>query len=91
MSFSDKIANNVTELIGHTPLVRFNRIARDGSADLLAKLEYFNPGGSVKDRICLEMIEDAEKRIAQERLDHCRAYFREYGDRPGHDRRGQRV
>ncbi len=62
MSFSDKIANNVTELIGHTPLVRFNRIARDGSADILAKLEYFNPGGSVKDRICLEMIEDAEKR-----------------------------
>ena len=62
MSFTDKIANNVTELIGHTPLVKFNRIARDGAADLLAKLEYFNPGGSVKDRICLEMIEDAEKR-----------------------------
>jgi len=62
MPFSDRIANNVTELIGHTPLVRFNRIARDGSADLLAKLEYFNPGGSVKDRICLEMVEDAEKR-----------------------------
>ena len=62
MPFSDKIANNVTELIGHTPLVRFNRIARDGAADILAKLEYFNPGGSVKDRICLAMIEDAEKR-----------------------------
>jgi cysteine synthase len=62
MSCTDKIANNVTELIGHTPLVRFNRIARDSSADLLAKLEYFNPGGSVKDRICLEMIEDAEKK-----------------------------
>jgi len=62
MSFPDKIVNNVTELIGHTPLVRFNRIARDSAADLLGKLEYFNPGGSVKDRICLEMIEDAEKR-----------------------------
>lgn len=62
MSFPDKIANNVTELIGRTPLVRFNRIARDGAANILAKLEYFNPGGSVKDRICLEMIEDAEKK-----------------------------
>lgn len=62
MSFSDKIANNVTELIGHTPLVRLNRIVKDGAAQVLAKLEYFNPGGSVKDRICLEMIEDAERK-----------------------------
>ena len=62
MSFSNKIANNITELIGHTPLVRLNRIVKDGSADVLAKLEYFNPSGSVKDRICLEMIEDAERK-----------------------------
>jgi len=62
MPFCDKISDNVTELIGHTPLVRLNRIVKDGAAQVLAKLEYFNPGGSVKDRICLEMIEDAERR-----------------------------
>ncbi|MDD4938933.1 MAG: cysteine synthase A [Candidatus Omnitrophica bacterium] len=62
MSFSDKIINNVTELIGHTPLVRLNRMVNDKMADILAKLESFNPSGSVKDRICLEMIEDAEKK-----------------------------
>jgi len=62
MVFSDKITNDVTELIGHTPLVRFNRIVKSDTAAILAKLEYFNPGGSVKDRICLEMIEDAEKK-----------------------------
>jgi len=62
MPFSNKIINNVTELIGHTPLVRLNRIVNGNMADILAKLEYFNPSGSVKDRICLEMIEDAEKK-----------------------------
>ena len=62
MSFSNRIFNNITELIGHTPLVRLNHIVKDGAADILAKLEYFNPGGSVKDRICLEMIEDAERK-----------------------------
>jgi cysteine synthase A len=62
MPFSDNIANNVTELIGRTPLVRLNRIVKDNAARVLAKLEYFNPGGSVKDRICLEMIEEAERK-----------------------------
>jgi len=62
MPFSDRVADNVTELIGQTPLVRLKRIVAEGSADILAKLEYFNPGGSVKDRICLEMIEDAERK-----------------------------
>jgi len=61
MPFSDKVAGNITELIGRTPTVRLNRIVSAGSAAILAKLEYFNPGGSVKDRICLEMIEAAEK------------------------------
>ncbi|PIP20200.1 MAG: cysteine synthase A [Candidatus Omnitrophica bacterium CG23_combo_of_CG06-09_8_20_14_all_40_11] len=58
--FSDRVAENVLELIGQTPMVRFNKIAGGGSAEILAKLESFNPGGSVKDRICLSMIEDAE-------------------------------
>lgn len=54
--------NNVLELIGNTPLVKLNKIIASGSADIFAKLESFNPGGSVKDRICLNMIEDAEAR-----------------------------
>lgn len=53
---------NVLELIGNTPLVRLTRIVEPGMATILAKLEAFNPGGSVKDRICLAMIEDAEMR-----------------------------
>ncbi|MFH1784787.1 MAG: cysteine synthase A [bacterium] len=56
------IANSVLELIGHTPMVRFNKIVEPGMATILAKLEFFNPGGSVKDRICLAMIEDAQKK-----------------------------
>ena len=61
MPLSQKLANNVVELIGNTPMVRLNRVIEPGDAEILVKLEYFNPGGSVKDRICLSMIEDAEK------------------------------
>lgn len=61
MPFSDRIANDVLELIGDTPIVRLNRIVPADSAEILAKLENFNPGGSVKDRICLSMIEDAAR------------------------------
>ncbi len=57
-----KLAANVLELIGQTPMVRLNKIAGNGSAEILAKLENLNPGGSVKDRICLSMIEDAEEK-----------------------------
>lgn len=56
-----KIANNITELVGNTPLVRLNRISKDSVAEVVAKLEYFNPSHSVKDRIGLAMIEAAEK------------------------------
>lgn len=62
MPFSDRIAENVAELIGQTPIVRLSRIVDKDSAQILAKVEMFNPGGSVKDRICLSMIEDAEKK-----------------------------
>lgn len=55
-----KIYNDVTELIGHTPLVRVNRLNRDGHADVLLKLEYFNPAHSVKDRIGVAMIQTAQ-------------------------------
>ena len=59
-----KIYKDATELIGNTPLVEFNHIEKkEGlNAKILAKLEYFNPAGSVKDRIAKEMIEDAEKK-----------------------------
>jgi len=57
-----KIANDVNELIGNTPLVRLNQVVGDDSAEVLAKIEFLNPGGSVKDRICLAMIKDAEEK-----------------------------
>ena len=54
-------ANNVLELVGQTPIVRLNRLNPHPQVEIYVKLEYFNPGGSVKDRICLSMIEAAEK------------------------------
>ncbi len=57
-----KYANNIIELIGNTPLVKLNSVTKGQKATLLAKLEYMNPGGSVKDRIGIKMVEDAEKR-----------------------------
>lgn len=55
-----KIAKNLIELIGNTPLVQINRLNEGGKANVVAKLEYFNPMASVKDRIGAAMIEDAE-------------------------------
>ncbi|OGO49593.1 MAG: cysteine synthase A [Chloroflexi bacterium RBG_16_68_14] len=56
------MADSVLELVGHTPLVRLQRVVPEGSAEVLGKLESLNPAGSVKDRIALSMIEDAAAR-----------------------------
>lgn len=56
-----KIANNVIDLIGNTPLVRLNRITEDAGAEVVAKLEYYNPAHSVKDRIGAAMLDAAER------------------------------
>src|SRR6185503_6752581 len=57
-----KIAASVLDVVGGTPLVRLNRLPKPGGATVLAKMESLNPGGSVKDRIAVAMIEDAEHR-----------------------------
>lgn len=56
------IHDSMVDLVGNTPLVRLNNVTEGIQATVLAKVEYFNPGGSVKDRIALRMIEDAEER-----------------------------
>src|SRR3954470_23927679 len=56
-----RIANDVTELIGNTPLVRIRRLSQGAGADLLAKLEFYSPAHSVKDRIGVAMIDAAEQ------------------------------
>ena len=56
-----KVANNITELIGNTPLVRLNKVVGKSGSTILAKLEFFNPGGSVKDRIAIAMLDAGER------------------------------
>ena len=60
----EKIYQRLSELVGHTPLLRLQRLAErhEALAEVVAKVEFFNPGGSVKDRVALGMIEDAEQR-----------------------------
>jgi cystathionine beta-synthase len=54
--------NNVLEAIGHTPLIRLNRVSKDLPAEVFVKADYLNPGGSVKDRIAVQMIDEAERK-----------------------------
>ena len=56
-----RVAESITELVGETPLLHLRRLAPEGSADVFAKLEYLNPGGSIKDRAAIGMIRRAEK------------------------------
>ena len=55
-----KVCNNVLEAIGNTPLIKLNRVIDDIQATVYAKVETYNPGNSIKDRMALKMIEDAE-------------------------------
>lgn len=57
-----RVVDNVTDLIGQTPLIRLQRLVKPGMANIYVKVEFFNPGGSVKDRIAWRMIKDAEER-----------------------------
>src|ERR1700723_2750523 len=57
-----RVAEDVTELMGATPMLHLHRVVPPGAADVYAKLEFLNPGGSVKDRAALGMILDAERR-----------------------------
>ncbi|MDE3840556.1 cysteine synthase A [Bacillus methanolicus] len=57
-----RVANSIAELVGQTPIVKLNRLTDENSAEVYLKLEYFNPGSSVKDRIALAMIEAAEEK-----------------------------
>ena len=60
-----KIAENILELIGNTPLVKINSLNKLQNATIAAKLESFNPANSIKDRVALNMVETAEKEILQ--------------------------
>lgn len=57
-----RVVDTITDLIGKTPLIRLQRLVKPGMADIYVKVEFFNPGGSVKDRIAWGMIKDAEER-----------------------------
>jgi cystathionine beta-synthase len=55
------VYENILETIGRTPMIRLNELAKDIPGEVLAKVEYFNPGHSTKDRMALKMVEDAER------------------------------
>ena len=57
-----RVADDITQLVGETPMLQLKRLVPPGSADVFAKLEYLNPGGSVKDRAAIGIIRRAERR-----------------------------
>lgn len=71
---SDKIYNSILDTIGHTPILKLNRVVPEDVADVYVKLEFFNPGGSIKDRIALAMVEKASSQH------HHRTNFRQHRD-----------
>ena len=87
-----RIYNNIVETVGRTPLVKLNKVTAGLSATILLKCEFFNPLSSVKDRIGMAMIEDAEKRGDPEEGHHYyRAHQRQYRNCPRLCGRRQRL
>jgi cysteine synthase len=78
MSATLRVADEITELMGNTPMLRLRRVSRPEWAAVYAKLEFLNPGGSVKDRAALGMILDAE-RLCRRKM-HSDARIRRNGD-----------
>ena len=62
-----QIRDGIVEAIGNTPLIKLERVSRETGCTILGKAEFMNPGGSVKDRAALAIIEDAEKRARSAR------------------------
>jgi threonine dehydratase len=84
------IYNNIVETVGKTPLVKLNKVTAGLNATIALKCEFFNPLGSVKDRIGMAMIEDAEKRgILEGRHRHHRTHQRQHRHRARVCRRRQ--
>ena len=86
-----RIYNDIVETVGRTPLVRLNKVTAGVDATILLKCEFFNPLGSVKDRIGAAMIEDAERRGYKTRYRHSRTHQRQYGHRARVCRGGQGI
>jgi cysteine synthase len=83
-----KIADDITALIGGTPLVKLRGISERSGATIVGKLESFNPGGSVKDRIGLSMIDAAEQHRHRARHGRRRAWVPRRADHAGDHERG---
>ena len=71
MTQNKGISNNILDLIGNTPLIRLNKITNNLSGNFYAKYEGFNPGHSMKDRIALHIIEEAERQGIIKRRKYC--------------------
>ena len=87
-----RVAEEITELVGETPVLHLRKLASADAADVYAKLEYLNPGGSIKDRAALGMITKAERAgKLRPGSDHLRSDRRQHRRGPGSDRKWPRL
>ena len=80
-----RVADDITQLVGETPLLQFKKLVPSGSAEIYAKLEYLNPGGSVKDRAAIGIIQRAEEQGLLKAGGHRRSNRGKHGNRAGVD------